>query len=154
MSIWGAGPRIGWPTFLYLAGAIAATLAWPSLFSFQLAPRGYLTVAGCTLLALTVPLYALTVRAIAQAHDADRLVTTGAYAICRHPLYSQWILLVLPAVALLLDSWLVLGASGVMYAITRAAVRREERYLEDRFGDEYRDYKQRVNAIFPTLWRR
>jgi protein-S-isoprenylcysteine O-methyltransferase Ste14 len=41
-----------------------------------------------------------------------------------------------------------------MYVVTTICVRREEKNLEAQFGDRYRDYRRRTNAIFPTLPRR
>jgi len=154
MSLWGVGPKIGRWTFFYLAAAVAATLVWPSVFSIRFVPRGYLAAAGGVLLLSVVPLYVITVRAVARAHREDRLVTTGPYAVCRHPLYALWILLIVPAVAAFLASWLVLTASLFMYVVTRIATRHEEAYLEERFGEAYREYKRRVNAVLPTVWRR
>lgn len=154
MSLWGVGPRIGRWTFCYLAAAVAATLVWPAVFSIGFVARGYLTAAGGVLLLLALPLYVATVRAVARAHREDRLVTTGPYAVCRHPLYALWILLIVPAVAAFLASWLVLTASLFMYVVTRVETRHEEAYLEQRFGEAYREYKRRVNAVLPTPRRR
>jgi len=154
MSLWGAGPRIGRWTFFYLAAAVAASILWPSRFSIPFVPRAYLTVVGLALLLSAVPLYVLTVRAVARAHREDRLVTTGPYAVCRHPLYALWILLIVPAVAAFLASWLVLTGSVFMYVVTRIETRHEEADLEQRFGKAYREYKRRVNAVLPTVWRR
>jgi protein-S-isoprenylcysteine O-methyltransferase Ste14 len=154
MSLWGVGPKIGRWTFCYLAVAVAATLVWPAVFSIGFVPRCYLAAAGGALLLLTAPLYVVTVRGVAGAHREDRLVTTGPYALCRHPLYALWILFVVPAVAAFLASWLVLSASLFMYVVTRIATRHEEAYLEQRFGEAYREYKRRVNAVLPTVWRR
>lgn len=154
MSLWGVGPRIGRWTFFYLAAAVAATLVWPSVFSIGFVPRGYLAAAGGALLLIAAPLYVITVRAVARAHCEDRLVTTGPYAVCRHPLYALWILLIVPAVAAFLASWLVLTASAFMYVVTRITTRHEEAYLEQRFGEAYRQYKRRVNAVLPAPRRR
>jgi len=154
MSLWGVGPKIGRWTFFYLIATVAATLVWPSVLSIAFVPRGYLTAAGGVLLLSAVPLYVITVRAVARAHREDRLVTTGPYAVCRHPLYALWILLIVPAVAAFLASWLVLTASAFMYVVTRVETRHEEAYLEQRFGEAYREYKRQVNAVLPTLRRK
>ncbi|NCA75106.1 MAG: hypothetical protein EOM90_02115 [Alphaproteobacteria bacterium] len=42
-------------------------------------------------------------------------MTTGPYHYCRNPLYATIILLVIPGLALVVNSWLVLTASLVGY---------------------------------------
>ncbi len=154
MSLWGVGPAIGVPTACYGLAALVVTLAWPSAFDIAVLPYPYLAVAGGMLLAIGVAWYAVAVRTVYQAYQEERLVTGGVYALCRHPIYAAWVLLILPALGLFLNSWLLLSTAAVMYVLTRIHVRREEADLEARFGDRYRDYKRRTNAIFPTLRRR
>ena len=153
MSILGVGPRVAWIMGVYLAVAVCVRFAWPSIFMIDIVPYPWLAAAGIVLLVITVPLYAITVRTIVKAHQGDELVTTGIYGVCRNPLYAEWILLILPAIGLLFGSWLVLGSAVVMYLAIRFQIHREEEYLEERFGQEFLDYKARVNVIFPTLWK-
>jgi protein-S-isoprenylcysteine O-methyltransferase Ste14 len=40
--------------------------------------------------------------------------------------------------------WIVLALAVIMLYVDRGIVRREERYLEHQFGDEYLDYIQGV----------
>jgi len=154
MSFWGVGPAVGVPTACYGLAALVASLLWPSVFAIAWPPGPWPVVVAVTLLAVGVPWYAIGVRAVRKAYRADRLVTDGLYALCRHPIYAAWILFLLPALGLLADSWLVLSTAVVMYALTRLFVRREEQSLEARFGEPYAKYNRRTNAIFPTLRKR
>jgi protein-S-isoprenylcysteine O-methyltransferase Ste14 len=153
MSFWGVGPVIGVPTACYGLAALVVTLVWPSAFGIAVLPSPYLAVAGGMLLAIGVAWYAVAVRTVYQAYRDERLVTDGIYSLCRHPIYAGWVLLILPALGLLLNSWLLLSTAVVMYLLTRIRVRQEEANLEAQFGDRYLDYKRRTNAIFPTLRR-
>lgn len=47
----------------------------------------------------------------------------------------------------------VLGISVpfVMYAIFRILIVKEEQFLENKFGQEYLQYKKEVNGVLPTL---
>ncbi len=154
MSIWGIGPTIGVVTAVYWLVAVLVSRTWPDVFAIGIVPYRYMVVAGVAILVAAIPFYAVSVRAMTKAHGSDSLVTTGVYAICRNPIYAGWILLILPALGLLLDSWLVLGSALVMYAATRQQIHREEEYLGERFGQEFVDYKARVGAILPRVWRR
>lgn len=154
MSFWGVGPTVGVPTACYGLAALVASLLGPSAFAIAWPPRPWLAVLAGLLLAVGVPWYAIGVRTIHKAYRAERLVTGGLYAVCRHPIYAAWILYLLPALGLLANSWLVLSTAVVMYVLTRLLVRREEQSLEAQFGEPYAEYKRRTNAVFPTLPRR
>ena len=153
MSIWGVGPTVGTLTLVYGVIVGAATLKWPELFTVQFVRYEYLLTVAAVLLAVSLPIYVITIVPLYKGYYEGKLVTTGAYAVCRHPLYAIWILLIVPAVALLMKSWLFLTAAVFMYVVTRIEVRREEEYLEAQFGRQYLAYKKRVGAIFPALWK-
>lgn len=153
MPFWGVGPAIGVPTACYALAALAATLVWPSSLAIPVLPYPYLAVAGAVLLAVGTAWYIVAVRTIHRAYRQHRLVTDGVYALCRHPIYAGWVLLILPALGMLVNSWPLLSTAVVMYVLTRILARREEAYLEAQFGDRYTDYRHRTNAILPTLRR-
>jgi protein-S-isoprenylcysteine O-methyltransferase Ste14 len=75
---------------------------------------------------------------------ATALVRSGPYRWTRNPMYLGVLLLYL-GVALLFDvtGALVLAPLAVLL-VGRLVIRREERYLEERFGEEYRRYKGEV----------
>lgn len=80
------------------------------------------------------------------------LVTTGPYAILRHPLYGCVLLMGL--FATLAQGMAFLGfAFGVAYGYTAVVrVPREEKMLAQEFGEEWREYTKRTGAIFPRLF--
>ena len=75
---------------------------------------------------------------------ATKLVTSGPFRLSRNPLYLSLTLLycgvalffALPAAIVALPAALAILHFGV--------IRREERYLESKFGDPYREYRKRV----------
>jgi protein-S-isoprenylcysteine O-methyltransferase Ste14 len=83
------------------------------------------------------------------------LVTSGAYARCRHPLY-QAVLLCSLGVVLALGSLLHLALLLGLCAVLGGKARREERMLL-RLQPEYAAYRSVVPAIIPGLpwldWR-
>ena len=91
-----------------------------------------------------------------KAYNSDRLVTSGVFAIVRHPVYATWIVLNVPGIALLTRSWPMLLTSLAPYAVFKLLVHREDEYLERRFGTEYLAYRARVNDLIPIprFWRR
>lgn len=154
MTRWGIGPSVVGPVLVVAAVAAAVTWRWPQWFSLRFAPYPLLAAVGVVMIAVALPIFISAFRAIDQAFPAGKLVTDGPYAICRNPIYAIWIILILPAIALLCNSWLMLSVPLVMYVATRLRIHHEEAYLEERFGQEYLDYRRRTNAIFPTIRRR
>jgi protein-S-isoprenylcysteine O-methyltransferase Ste14 len=78
----------------------------------------------------------------------QRLVTSGIRRHVRHPIYLGHFCELL--------AWSIGTGLLVVYAMTVFAaitgvlmVRREDRELEERFGDEYRDYRRRVPGLIP-----
>jgi protein-S-isoprenylcysteine O-methyltransferase Ste14 len=73
-----------------------------------------------------------------------RLVDTGIYAVVRHPQYLGGILSIFVATLLFYPHWLfaILGILGTV--ILYWSTKEEERYLIERFGNDYRAYMRRV----------
>ena len=151
MTHFGVGPKIFVPGIIYDILAGLATHFWPGVFLIRTISNSILAGAGIVLLILGVPMWAMGVWTIVRAFRRGELVTRGVYALVRHPIYSAWIVFIFPGIALLCRSWLMLGASLVSYAIFKLLIKREERYLEEKFGQAYLDYRRRVNEIIPCF---
>jgi protein-S-isoprenylcysteine O-methyltransferase Ste14 len=72
------------------------------------------------------------------------LATSGIYRNTRNPMYQGLGLLLLSFTALLASDWTLLLLMPWALIMHVGVVLREERYLERKFGDEYRLFKQRV----------
>lgn len=79
-----------------------------------------------------------------------RLITDGCYAHVRHPLYLYTILFLLLN-PVMTAQWLLLTLLSVVYFIIGGLI--EEHRLLETFGDEYRDYRQRVPFLIPVRVR-
>ena len=78
------------------------------------------------------------------------LVQTGPYAIVRHPIYTGGLVLVL-GWALLVRGWLTLLYVLAFAALMVVKIRREERWLSERYPD-YESYAARVRRLVPFLY--
>ena len=108
-SLMGEAPRLALLAAPAIALALAASLALPRAFGFLGRYRGIGFAAGIELAALGLLFWASAAFCLVRAHRAGRLATRGAYGLCRNPIFSWWIYSVLPALALCLDSWLLLA---------------------------------------------
>ncbi len=149
-SLWGVGPTIVLSAAGYAALAGAATWLWPEACFVRAFPYPAFLAAGAALLLAGVPLLVLAARAATAAHRRDELATTGIFGLVRHPIYSAWVVFLLPGLALLSASWPLLLTPLVAYAVFKLRIRAEDRYLERRFGEAYRAYRGRVNELLPV----
>ena len=86
---------------------------------------------------------------VARLSDEHRLITTGPYAVVRHPIYTAMLgLMIATGIAFSTPQTLIVGV--VLYVagtIWRTSL--EERILRDAFGDAYAAYAERVPRILP-----
>jgi protein-S-isoprenylcysteine O-methyltransferase Ste14 len=148
LSRWGIGPKTFVPSITYTIAAWAVTRAWPGVLRFGAAPRLFETV-GAVLIAMGLALWLSGAITVMRAYGRDQLVTSGPYALVRHPVYAGWITMVFPGLALVCRSWPMLLAPFVAYAIFKSRVHVEDEYLERRFGRPYLDYRVRVREVLP-----
>ena len=150
----GAGPKWAFPTVLYFATATSVHfVGYPRSVIAQLPRAGCAMVAGL-LLAVGAAVYAWAMLHLRKGLRSGELVTRGPYSLVRHPLYAASILLILPGVALLFRSWLLLPMPVVAYVAARIFLRAEERSLRHRFGEAFEEYRRKTNALVPRVWPR
>ncbi|HSR48185.1 MAG TPA: isoprenylcysteine carboxylmethyltransferase family protein [Anaerolineales bacterium] len=86
-----------------------------------------------------------------RLQEHHRLVTTGPYALIRHPMYVAAIMVGL-GILLLYPTWATLAFSVAMLGLVVRA-RREERILLEEFGPEWQAYADRVPGWLPRIRR-
>jgi protein-S-isoprenylcysteine O-methyltransferase Ste14 len=149
MSRRGVGPVFAAVSIGYALLMLAISRSFYPLFEMRFAPHWLLSTLGTILILIGVPFFALSVKSVMRAYEADELVTDGTFRCCRHPLYASWVVFIVPGIVFLMKSWTGMTTPIFMYYILRALVKKEEAYLENVFGSEYREYKKRVPCILP-----
>ncbi|HEA70545.1 hypothetical protein LCGC14_0928790 [marine sediment metagenome] len=84
-----------------------------------------------------------------QELDKKKLVTTGIYRYIRHPQYSGFIIITLG----LLIHWATIPLIimlPILVLLYYKLSKKEEKLLEDEFGDKYLEYKREVPRFFPN----
>ena len=72
------------------------------------------------------------------------LVLSGPYRLTRNPMYLGLLCVYIGAALWFGLAWALILAPLVVLAVQRLAIAREERYLDQKFGDTYRQYRAQV----------
>lgn len=90
---------------------------------------------------------------VARMRTDHELVTTGPFAVVRHPIYVSMLLFLL-ALAVATGHYLQLLWAVPVFAIgTRIRIVEEEKLLRVAFGPAFDDYVRRTGALFPRIGR-
>lgn len=82
---------------------------------------------------------------------AENLVTSGIYSVCRNPMYLGNILLLL-GFGIFSNSLLFLLLFFPLFVFFYyAIIKAEEAFLYKKFGQEFENYRQNVNALIPDF---
>jgi protein-S-isoprenylcysteine O-methyltransferase Ste14 len=144
------GPVSFPPPLVYIAGLAAGALL-EARFPTPGLPRPLAVLVGLLAVAvfLSLDYRAMVVfrkneTGIAPWHPATALVTEGPYRRTRNPMYLGMAALYAGIALGFGLLWALALLPVVIVVIDRVVVRREEAYLEDKYGDAYRDYRNRV----------
>lgn len=151
MSMMGIGMKLILYTAAYAGFATALTFFFPQVFIIRTAREFGLPLLGYILLAIGIPLLAISARQITTKFDAGKLMTEGFFRYSRNPIYAVWLFFLLPAFSLLSTSWIFFGVPFAFYLVFDRFIREEEDYLTEEFGQEYLDYKARTGRLLPRL---
>ena len=141
----GSGDRIGLTVLPFLLVGAVLNVRYPSVFSVD-GPSAALQGLAAVALAVGVVLWLWSVVLILMHVPKHDLITTGPFALMKHPLYTGVSLLVIPALGLLLNSWLGILIGIVMYLASRRYAPAEERALAETFGPEWDEYCDAVKV--------
>jgi protein-S-isoprenylcysteine O-methyltransferase Ste14 len=113
--------------------------------------RGFATAVGCLLLGLgfllrvwaTFCFYEHRMKVI-SLEPQKALITSGPYGFSRNPLYLGGNVFIFFGAALSLGSPAALVITAIHIPLLDLFIRREERQLEEQFGEAWVRYKHRV----------
>jgi len=87
---------------------------------------------------------------IVTVKRGHELVTSGPYAIVRHPIYTGLVVAFVGSATALGEARGVLAVALVVASLWRK-LRLEERWMAEQFGDDYERYRGRVRALVPFV---
>ena len=140
--------------FFYFYVVCAAAFNWPTVsrqelfYSETVAWAGVLfCLAGLLLLLWSVVSLRQSFRVGIDADHPDILITDGAFAFSRNPIYVAFAI-ILVGEFLILPNWITLIYIAAATWLFHRQVLREEDYLRRHYGQAYVDYCNRVKRYF------
>jgi len=131
--------------------AVGLLLGW--IFPAQFLPNsaGYNYVVGVATVVIALSIGGSALTTLRRAHTSPNpnrptvaLVESGVFRYSRNPIYLSMLLLYLGITVFVNVAWLLLLFPIWFLPVNFLVVRREERYLERKFGDIYTRYKAQV----------
>jgi protein-S-isoprenylcysteine O-methyltransferase Ste14 len=147
-----AGVAIRPPLLFLGALALGSLLSLALPLGTRLAsPNGLALTAGLVFVTIGLLLAALAANRFRLAGTpvpVDRpvtaLVSVGPYQFTRNPIYIGLVLVYFGLSIILTSLWTLLLLIPVLIILQRYVIAREETYLEKKFVEAYRKYKERV----------
>jgi protein-S-isoprenylcysteine O-methyltransferase Ste14 len=114
-------------------------------------PRRIASLLGWPLLACGIGVMLWFIVTMIRAHTpvdprqpTRQVVTWGPFRLSRNPGYTSLAMIYVGVASVVNTLWPLLFLPAVLGVIQRGVIAREERYLERKFGAEYRQYKTSV----------
>lgn len=151
LPVFGVGP-------IYVIACLILTISGLVLNSKGYLDQGkiseekiLLTILGVLFILLGVWLWvkSVIIQNISEEIKQGKLVTSGVYAIVRNPIYSAF-LFIFTGTLLLAKNYFLLILPFVFWGLLTIFMKRtEEKWLEEKFGEEYLEYCKQVNRVIP-----
>ncbi len=145
----GPGIRLP-PPVIYLA-ALLTGIVLNSLWAMSPLPGSWRYIVGSLLIVVNVLIMPPVLRRFRRAGTAfdvrkaaSVLITDGPYRFSRNPSYVSLTLMYLGVGIILNNGWILLLVVPVLLVMNLWVVRKEERHLETKFGEDYLRYKAAV----------
>ena len=117
-------------------------------FSTRLVLGGILIAAGIILASLAIRNFRQAATNVEPWKPTLALVTEGIYGLMRNPMYTAMMVFITGFAIALGSDWMLVLVVPAALVLHFGVVKREERYLEAKFGESYREYTRRV----PRYW--
>jgi protein-S-isoprenylcysteine O-methyltransferase Ste14 len=142
------------PPLFYVIG-LALGLIAQHFYPQPVLPSRVSRVVGLLLIVIALVNFVGAVLALHRAETSPKpwrpttaLVISGPYRWTRNPIYLAFTLVYLGITAWVNTVWPLVLLPLVLFVMHRGVILREEAYLEQKFGDEYRRYKNDVYRWF------
>jgi protein-S-isoprenylcysteine O-methyltransferase Ste14 len=138
------------PPLIFLSGLIlGGIVSW--FYPVQMLNSGFAVILGNLLFLVGIAVIAIIYLQMKRAKTniepwkpTTKILDTGFYGFSRNPIYLGMILIYLGITCFFNFVWFLSFLPIVLLVIHFGVILREEKYLEEKFGEDYLDYKKRV----------
>lgn len=145
--------------WLIFLSAVAASITLSRMTRLPIGDASLIPYMGLAMMWTGIILRIWVVRQLGRLFTVDvtireghQLKTDGPYKYLRHPSYSASFLTFV-GLGFTLNNWISLIVVAIpVFLGFRMRINVEEKVLEGEFGQEYREYKARTNAMIPLVY--
>ena len=148
MTIAGVAPKLAIPTIIYLIITILIDHFTYPVFKITLTHTSTLVIIGIVLILIGIGLIVNVAKKLLKSFKANILMKDGIYLIFRNPMYAAYLLFIFPGISLIFNSWLVFTSVILNFFLLQIFAKEEHKYLEEKFGKEYKKKKKKVMIKF------
>ncbi len=145
----GIGPKLALICLPYVALSLWVVYREPEFLSFKAVDSTITNSLGFLLSGFGFLFWIVSAIIFIIDFRKGKLITRGTYSLCRNPIYASIIVFIIPGLAFILQSGMILTIAVVIYINFRISIHGEYKLLEQHFGEEYEAYKKSVNEMFP-----
>lgn len=131
----------------FFAAGLGLEWLWPCVLAFTRAgwPAGVAAiVAGIALVAWSMHRFRRSETTVNPYGSTRAIVSDGPYRFSRNPIYLALVLIYVGGGIAVGSLWVLALLVPCLAVMHWGVILREERYLENKFGDDYRRYKASV----------
>lgn len=150
MTIFGIGPKILKKTLLIAIIIYASQYFFFPDFKIQIS-QTLAFIIGEVWFVLGIPIWISGGIEINKNFKKGKLATSGILKYIQHPIYCAFILFYIPALVFMSRSWIGFIMPFVFYFFFKIYIGIEEKWLKEKFGDEYLIYNNKTGRIFPKI---
>ena len=149
------GPGLKFPPPLLIVAVIGPAYGVDWLLPLPIADSGAPWIGGAAIVLIALLLAFVSLYYFLEAktqvepwHPTTTVIQKGVYRFSRNPIYLAFCIATIGC-GLILNSWWIVGSVLPLATLLQfLVIRREESYLESKFGQHYRDYKNSVRRWF------
>ncbi len=149
MTLFGCGPKLALLSLPYIILSLLVMYNYPGFGDLRFLDTSLFKVLGWIWSGIGFVFWIFSAVFFLRNFKPGVLLTSGPFALCRNPIYSSIIVFIIPAIAVILHSGLILSISLVLYLGFVISIHGETSVLRKTFGEEYDVYEKSVNEIFP-----
>lgn len=153
LPIYGVGP-------IYVISCLILTIIALILNYYKIIPvlkflDLFMIILGilCITIGVILWLSAVLVTKIDRKIKEGKLITTGIYSIVRNPIYSAFLFIFTGIIFLVNNIYLLVLPITFWIYLTILLKLTEEKWLKDKFTDEYDRYSKNVNRVIPNVFK-